>query len=233
MKIAVMQPYFIPYIGYFQLMNAVDVFVVYDNIKFTKKGWINRNRILSNGKDEYVTLPLKSDSDYLDVVQRHLSDQFIEERKKLLRKIEGSYKKAPQFQTVFPLMERIMNYDDKNLFGFIHHSLTTLCDFLSINTEIKISSTVAIDHSLKSQEKVIAFCKALSADEYINPIGGLELYNRADFSGSGISLQFLQSEMVSYAQFNHEFVPWLSILDVLMFNSVEGTQDMLRSFKFV
>jgi hypothetical protein len=102
MKLAIMQPYIFPYIGYFQLINTVDKFVVYDNIQFTKKGWINRNRILINGKEEYITLPLKKDSDYLNIDQRVLSDVFKEQRNKILRKINESYKKAPGFKTAFP-----------------------------------------------------------------------------------------------------------------------------------
>jgi len=228
-----MQPYFLPYIGYFQLINVADKFVVYDNIKFTKKGWINRNRILANGQDEYITLPLKKDSDYLNVVDRNLSDQFTEESKKMLRKIEACYRKAPQFENVFPLLEKIILHHNTNLFSYIQNSLVLICERLNIKTEIIISSTVPIDHSLKSQDKVIAICKALGATEYVNPIGGVELYDREVFSSHGITLQFLQSEMLLYKQLNNEFVPWLSILDVLMFNSVEEIHQMLGSIKLV
>jgi hypothetical protein len=105
MKIGIMQPYFFPYIGYFQLINYVDEFVIYDNIKYTKKGWINRNRILVNGKDVYISLPLKKDKDSLNVDERFLSDIWIMERKKMLNRIKESYKKAPNFHQVFPIIE--------------------------------------------------------------------------------------------------------------------------------
>ena len=107
MKIAIMQPYFLPYIGYYQLINAVDTFIVYDNIKYTKKGWINRNRFLFNGRDETFTIPLKNDSDYLDIYQRSLSKDYLIYNRKTLRKIEQSYRKAPNFDTVFPIIEEI------------------------------------------------------------------------------------------------------------------------------
>ncbi len=83
MKLAIMQPYFFPYIGYFQLINTVDEFVVYDNIEFTKKGWINRNRILVNGKDEYITLPIKKDSDFLHVKDRFLAETWSKDSAKM------------------------------------------------------------------------------------------------------------------------------------------------------
>ena len=93
MRIAIMQPYLFPYIGYFQLMNAVDEFVIYDNIEFTKKGWINRNRILVNGRDSFITVPLKKDSDYLDVRDRYLADSWPSERVTILYRIKQSYRR--------------------------------------------------------------------------------------------------------------------------------------------
>lgn len=145
-----MQPYFLPYIGYFQLMNAADEFIIYDNIKYTKKGWFNRNRILLNGKDIYITLTLKNESDDLNVVERHLSEIWQLERKKMLQKIVGAYKKAPYFDSVYPIIEKIILYEDINLFRFILHSLVLIKEYLNIQTQIIISSTIPIDHTLKS-----------------------------------------------------------------------------------
>jgi len=149
MRLAIMQPYIFPYIGYFQLINSVDKFVLYDNIQFTKKGWINRNRVLVNGRDEYFTLPLKKDSDFLHVDQRKLSDTFKADRVKILRRIIESYRKAPEFNTVYPLLESVINNEEENLFVFIYRSLQTVCEYLGIKTEFVISSTIAIDHGLK------------------------------------------------------------------------------------
>ncbi|HNG88586.1 MAG TPA: WbqC family protein [Saprospiraceae bacterium] len=222
-----MQPYFLPYIGYFQLIQAADRFVVYDNIQYTKKGWINRNRILQNGKDEYISLPLKKDSDYLDVVQRSLADNFEQERDSALRKIKGLYHKAPQFQQVYPLLERIYDCPDHNLFRFIFHSIREVCAYLDIRTEMLVSSSLPIDHNLRSEDKVIAICKATHADAYLNPIGGTELYQPDRFRLHGFDLQFIKSTLVEYPQFGKPFVPWLSILDVMMFNSVEHIQQQL------
>jgi hypothetical protein len=227
MKLAIMQPYFLPYIGYFQLVSAVDRFIVYDNIQYTKKGWINRNRILVNGKDEYITLPLKKGSDYLNVDQRVLADTFEQDAQATLRKIAGVYRKAPHFRDVFPLLEAIYRYDNPNLFQFIFHSLKEVCRYLQIGTELVVSSTIAIDHGLRAEEKVKALCKAVGADVYVNPIGGTELYTRADFASLGIDLQFLKANPIEYKQFNHPFVPWLSVLDVMMFNSTQQVREYL------
>jgi hypothetical protein len=230
MRIAIMQPYFFPYIGYFQLINAVDKFVVYDNIEFTKKGWINRNRILVNGKDAYITLPLKKDSDYLHVKQRALASNWQEERKKLLNRVTESYRKAPFFEPGFTLIEKCVMFNSDNLFEFIKHSLEQVTGFLGIKTPFVISSEIAVDHSLKSEQKVMAICKALQAGSYLNPIGGLELYDKNRFKDQGFELDFLKSGEIRYKQFAKDFVSNLSIIDVVMFNSRETITGYLTDY---
>lgn len=230
MKIAIMQPYFFPYIGYFQLINAVDEFVIYDNIEFTKKGWINRNRILVNGRDSYITLPLKGDSDYLEVRKRFLADSWSRERKTMLNRITGAYRKAPNFRLVYPLIENCVLFDESNLFRFVLNSLNLVNEFLQIGTPVLVSSTISIDHGLPSEKKVMALCKARQATEYINPIGGIKLYQKDDFQREGLDLHFLKSkDTIVYKQFDHDFIPWLSIIDVMMFNSREEIKQHLTS----
>ena len=222
-----MQPYFFPYIGYFQLIASVDVFIVYDNIKYTKKGWINRNRMLQNGKDVMFSLPLKSDSDSLDVRDRELVADF--NRDKLLNQIGGAYRRAPYFAQTFPLIEQVVRHEEPNLFKFIHHSIIRTCEHLGITTEIMVSSDIAIDHDLKNQDKVLALCAAVGADTYVNAIGGMELYSKDEFSARGVELKFIKSKPLEYAQFGNEFVPWLSIVDVMMFNPKQQIIEFISS----
>ncbi|KHT18005.1 WbqC family protein [Pectobacterium carotovorum] len=226
-KYAVMQPYFFPYIGYFQLMAEVDVFVVYDNIKYTKKGWINRNRILLNGKDSTFSLPLKKDSDFLDVKDRVLSETF--NRDDLTNKIRGAYRRAPYFKNVFPLLENIINYRDDNLFNYILYSLGSIKEYLGLTCDIKVSSSINIDHSLKSQDKVLAFGNALGAKSYSNPPGGISLYSQEAFSLHGMTLNFIQPNNIIYKQFDEPFVAWLSIIDVMMFNSSDEVLHLITN----
>jgi hypothetical protein len=222
-----MQPYFLPYVGYFQLINVADVFLVYDNIKYTKKGWINRNRILQNGKDVMISLPLKGDSDNLDVHERELAADF--NREKMLNQIKGSYKRAPYFESTVALLEQIIHYDDKNLFRFLHYSIVRTCEHLGITTQIKISSDVPIDHKLKNQDKVLALCEAIGARTYVNASGGLDLYSKETFREKGIELKFIQSKPFEYPQFEDAFVPWLSIIDVMMFNPLDEIRTCIRT----
>jgi len=231
MTVAIMQPYLFPYIGYFQLMNAVDEFVIYDNIKFTKKGWINRNRILVNGIDAYITLPLKNDSDFLDVRDRHLADSWLADRKKMLNRITESYKKSPFFESAFPVIEQAILFKESNLFKFIFHSLELVKEYLNIETKLIISSAISIDHRLKAEEKVIAICKDRRATKYINPIGGLNLYSSRNFEKENITLEFLKPDDIIYPQFKDDFIPNLSIIDLMMFNSKEDIKDILDLYK--
>jgi hypothetical protein len=226
-KLAIMQPYFFPYIGYLQLLASVDMFIVYDNIKYTKKGWINRNRLLQNGRDTLFTLPLKSASDSLDVCDRELAADF--NRDKLMNQIVVAYRGAPYFSQTLPLVERVVRYEDANLFRFLYHSIIRTCEHLGIATEIRISSSIAIDHGLRSQDKVLALCEAVGASTYVNAIGGMELYSKETFQRKGIELTFLKSKPFEYPQFGEAFVPWLSIVDVMMFNSLHTIQTCIAT----
>ena len=231
MKIGIMQPYFLPYIGYWQLLAAVDAFVVYDNIQYTKKGWINRNRFFQNGRDSLFTIPVKKDAEYLDVVSREVADDF--NRDKLLNQLEASYRKAPFFEIVFPMIISIIKKEQRNLFDYIHNSIQVTANFLNINTPIVISSTINCDHSLRSECRVIEICKALGAATYINPSGGQALYSPATFSTHGITLKFLKTRPKCYPQYATPFVANLSIVDVLMFNSKEFVRSMLDDYDLI
>lgn len=233
MKIAIMQPYLFPYIGYFQLIACVDKFVIYDSIEYTKKGWINRNQILMNGAATYFTVPLKKDSDYLSIIEREIAVSRTKDIAKILNKIEAAYRKAPFFREVIPILKVILSNPENNLFGYIKGSIEALLKYLEIHTEIVVASDIQINHSLKSQDKVLAICNALNADNYINPIGGASLYSKEVFSENNIELSFIQTEGIDYDQFDNEHVPWLSIIDVMMFNSKKTIQVYLRSFKLL
>lgn len=228
-----MQPYFFPYIGYFQLMKSVDKMVIYDNIKYTKKGWINRNRILVTDKFDHITLPLKKDSDQLNIIDRYIADDFPKEKLKLLNKIKGAYSTAPFYSECSSLLDKILSFNNLNLFHFIFNSLILLREYLDIDVQFIISSSLEIDHTLKSSEKVKAICKYLNAEIYINPIGGIELYDKEEFKAEGIELKFLKTKDISYKQFDNEFIPNLSIIDVMMFNSKDKIREMLNEYELI
>ena len=230
MKLAIMQPYFFPYIGYFQLINAVDKFVVYDNIEYTKKGWINRNRILVNGTKHLFSVPLKKDSDFLHINKRTLADNYPQFKNKLKGQIRSSYANSPHFKTSYPIIEECLDFEDPNLFLFILNSLKIVCSYLNIKTAFINSSTLSIDHNLRGEDKVIEINKILNLPTYIKAIGGVELYSKANFEKNNIELKFIKSAPIVYSQFNNEFVPGMSIIDVIMFNNREEISNYLNSY---
>jgi hypothetical protein len=231
MKIAIMQPYWFPYIGYWQLAHAVDAFVIYDNIQYTKKGWFNRNRFLQNGTDAVFTLPLRKGNDMADVCEREVAESF--DADKLIRQFENAYRKAPFCREIMPLLKNWIDSREKNLFQYIHASIAHVSAHLTIQTPIIISSTLAIDHTLRADAKVKAICAALQANVYINSIGGQALYDKSDFARNGIDLRFLSPRLSRYEQFGSEFVPGLSIIDVLMFNSCTKVREFLDQYDLV
>jgi len=229
MKLAIMQPYFLPYIGYFQLIKAVNLFIIYDDVQFIKGGWINRNYILSNRNKSMFNLILKGAS-----VNKLINEISVQtDQNKLLKTIYHSYKKAPYFEFVYPLIENILDFEDKNLAKFIGNSIIHICNYLKIDTEIIYSSSMEKNDELKGQEKIIHICKLLNADTYINAIGGQDLYDKEAFKQSYIDLKFIKNNFTTYTQFKNEFIPGLSILDVMMFNSVEEINKMLDNYELL
>ena len=230
-KVGIMQPYFFPYIGYFQLIYMVDQFVLYDNIEFTKKGWINRNRMLQNGKPEYFTLPLRKGSDYLNVNQRFLADTSEIELSKILRRISANYRKSPFFRDFYPILEEVFLSKKQNLFDFIYHSIQSILNYLDIETSIVISSDLTKEISfLKKEKKVLEICKVLNASSYVNPSGGKDLYNKNEFKNENINLEFCKTKYIEYTQFKNDFIEHLSIIDVCMFNDKQTVKSFLKDY---
>ena len=223
-----MQPYLFPYIGYFQLIKAVDKFVILDDVNYIKKGWINRNRILVNGKDHLFSIPIKNISQNKLICECELSDDMWQ--KKFLKTIEMSYKKAPFFDDVFPLISYIVTSKEKNLSHFILSHLKRIFDFLNLEVCIIPSSSVYKTSGLKAQEKIIDICKKEHTTQYLNPIGGMDLYDKNRFLEENIQLNFLKTNNVTYFQNSNNFIPWLSIIDVLMFNSKKEILTMLTNY---
>jgi hypothetical protein len=210
-----MQPYFLPYIGYFQLIDHCDTFVVYDDIEYTKRGWINRNRILTAGRERTITLPLRRDSDHLDVCDREIAPEF--DARKMLGLLQESYGKAPFWGSYQEPLESILEYPGRNLFAFVANSISGIAACLGISTDVVRSSSLGIDRGLRGQDRVLATCAAIGATEYVNPIGGLDLYEDSAFADRGMRLRFLRSRLTPYKQFSFLFVEALSIVDTMMF----------------
>ena len=229
MTLGIMQPYFMPYIGYWQLMAAVDTYVVYDDVNYIKGGWVARNNILLNGQKHMFTITLNGASPNKLFNEITIKDDF----KKFSRLIESAYRKAPHYAEVSALLDKIYNYEDKSLGAFMMNSFQVVLDYLEIDTKLVLSSTIEKDNDLRGKEKVKHICQLLGADTYYNAIGGQELYNKNDFKADGIDLHFVKTELSPYPQLKNEFVPGLSMIDVLMFNHPKEVKQLLTNYKLV
>jgi len=182
--------------------------------------------MLQGGDAATFSLPLAQGSDQLMVCERELAPTF--DRRKLLSQFEGAYRKAPEFDALRPWLQDIVLDPATNLFDYLWQSIVKVRDRLGLTTRLIVSSEVPHDEGLRAQDKVLAICKALGATTYVNAIGGLELYEREAFATEGIELRFHKARPFEYAQFGKPFVPWLSILDVLMFNPATVVDDAVR-----
>lgn len=229
MKLAIMQPYFFPYIGYFQLINVVDKFIIYDDVNYIKGGWINRNNMLLQGKPHLFQVHLQKASPY-----KLINETFLLEDKKseqvILSKIIQNYKNAPYFSAAFSILERVLLGESKTISELNEKGIREVCSYLNIKTEIILSSSEFKYNQLKGEQRIIDMCLNQKATSYINAIGGVELYDKINFSNHGIQLNFIKTNAIEYKQFNNDFVPWLSIIDVMMFNSPDEIGLMLNNY---
>lgn len=232
MKIGIMQPYFLPYLGYWQLMNAVDRYVIYDDVNYIKGGRINRNAILVNNSAQNINLLLCKASPNRHINEITLLNDEIS-RNKLLKTFEMAYHKAPFWLDVKPIINEIFEFPNLNLAHFLKNSFEIIGQYLGITTQLILSSSIEKDNELKGEWKVYEICKKLNATEYYNSIGGFELYSKEKFIEQGIKLSFLKMKSIQYRQFNDGFVPNLSIIDVMMFNSKEQIKNLMMEYELL
>lgn len=237
MRLGIMQPYFFPYIGYFALIKYTDKWIVFDNVQYIERGWMNRNRIIHPSKPEdiYINIPL----------QKHSRDTLIKDivisknedyKEKILSQLWTSYKKrASYFNDIYKLVEDVLSYDTYSLVDLNVYGLKKVTEYLNIpfNYEIFSKMNLKIDDVHDAGEWALNISKALEAKEYVNPPGGIELFDRSKFEASGIKLEFLKAELNYYNQKKLKFIEGLSIIDVMMFNDVNTINRMLEDYEII
>jgi len=230
--LAIMQPYFFPYIGYWQLMQAADRFVIYDDVNYINRGWVNRNRLLINGEPTFITLPLRHASQNKKICDIEIAPT-AEWLKKMLRTVEVTYKKAPYFNEVFPVIERVLTYESANLADYLTHHLQVMAGFMGIETEFVVTSRSYGNSQLVAQERIVDIGRREQAEVYVNAQGGKELYDAAAFSEAGIDLRFIAMRPQPYSQRSSGFTPYLSIIDALMEVGPVQIRSHLDAYEYV
>lgn len=234
MILGMMQPYFYPYLGYWQLMDAVDEYIIYDDVNFIKGGWIHRNRIKINGEAQYYGLTIRKASQNRKINDHDLN---MDEKAKrdLLKKVESAYGRAPYFKQAYEVFEKTILLEETNLAKFLANSNREVARYLGITTPIYTCTELGLDNSLKFQDRILDICQSRGYTGYINAIGGKELYGHEPFDAIGCPISFLRmdNDIVYPQQGNSDFIPGLSILDLMMNNSRDQLSDMLKRFQIV
>ena len=232
MKLAIMQPYLFPYVGYYQLITAVDTFVIYDDINYIKGGWINRNRILLNAKASLFSLQLvhKSPNKLINEIK------IVPEgnnRGKILAMVSLAYKRAPMYDNIFPLIKEILMNNESNLSEYLYFSLLKVTNYLGLSTKLIKSSGISKTFTLRAESKILDICSRLNSSTYINAIGGMTLYNKGNFLANKIKLKFIKMKDIKYKQYGNNFVPNLSIIDLMMFGSKLEIRKILKEYSLI
>lgn len=244
MKLGIMQAYFFPYIGYFQLIDSVDTFVIYEHVSFRKKSWITRNRILDKGKQEpiYISVPVLGQSSNKIIKEIKLVDN-EKWRKQLLNLIYYNYKKAPFFKEIYPFLESLIYLEEENIHNYNSKILVKLCHFLGIKTKIIYQNSDKIEATFSQISKknnleikvnrVFEIAKNNGAKHIVNAIGGQTLYDKKLFEENGFIIGFIETTKHKYNQFGKEFFPHLSIIDLMMHIDKKDLQKMIKNYKLI
>jgi hypothetical protein len=232
-SVAIMQPYFFPYLGYFQLIDAVDKFVCFDDVNYIKKGWINRNQILVDGQPHMFTIPLTGASQNRKINELNLND-YSKWSFAFLKMVQLNYAKCTQYEVLYPWLEELLN---RSFIGIAELNYTTIIEVLKLLGmdfhKVQATSSSYKNQSLSAQERILDICLQEQANKYVNPIGGQELYQKEFFSRRKVELSFLKSNSITYPQKSDIFVPYMSILDVLFNVSKHEIVTMLKNYELI
>ncbi|MCK5116111.1 MAG: WbqC family protein [Candidatus Aegiribacteria sp.] len=230
--IAIMQPYFFPYLGYFSLIKHTDYFIVFDEVQYIRKGWMNRNRILApekpNGGWQYISLPIQKAHREALISDIYINNNILW-KDKLLHQLEHYRKKAPYFAEVTLFLSQTLNTNENSIAHLNAHLLDSVCEYLSIPFNYTISSEMDFPEMTVNHpgDWALNISKYLNVSTYINPSGGKEIFPKEDWNTHGINLRFLTSNLPSYSQRREESIMGLSIIDIMMFNNSEDISVML------
>jgi hypothetical protein len=239
-RLAIMQPYFFPYLGYFSLIAASDQFIVFDVVQYIRHGWVNRNRILKPGfaADQYVLVPLVKHSRDTKIRDMRVANQ-LPWKTKLLAQLQHYKKRAPHFRMTRELLDACFEIETDSLVELNVHCLATICEALQIPfNPMRVDLNEPGFQALASKVRdpgdwALELSVEYNASQYLNPIGGQDIFDAEKFQQNGIELQFVKNRLAEYDQRNSAFIAGLSIIDALMFNGVDGTRELIDDYDFL
>jgi len=237
MKAAIMQPYFFPYVGYFSLIGCTDVFIVFDEGQYARRSWMNRNRICHPARCDfsYITLDVKK-ATHNEKIKNIEAFDIDSTFRRILTQLEVAYrKKAPYYDETMILIERIFNTRESNLSRLNVEGIHKICQHIGLEFNYMFYSDLdlTVGNVSAPDEWAVVICKAMGYDQYVNPIGGLDFYDTNKYIDAGVEIKFVKNNLVVYEQKKKNFIPWLSIIDVLMFNGRLETLRIINEYELV
>lgn len=231
-----MQPYFFPYLGYFSLIKHTDKFILFDTVQFIRHSWIERNRIINpNGDWQYIKVPLIKFSQNTIIKDIQINNQ-LPWREKILAQLQHYKKKAPNYLVITDLLKDILSDEYSDIVSLNLNSLTKVSNYLGIGKGIEVLSSMGLEINKANapDEWALNICKALgNVEEYWNPSGGISFFNRSKYEKEKIGLKFISIKLTEYSQKRGNFSPGLSIIDVMMFNSISDIRQMLDKYDVI
>jgi hypothetical protein len=226
-----MQPYFFPYLGHFSLIASVDRWYVFDITQYTPRTWMNRNRVLHpRGGTQYVTVPLANSSNSIRTSEARVLDPAAA-RQSIVGNLTHYKRHAPYYRSVVALVQEAFDTaTNQSLVELNVRGLQTVCRYLGMRFDFEVCSELdlALPTSLGAGDWAPNICSLVGATSYVNPIGGQGLFDPAEFSRRGVDLYFAKTTEFSYPTTPHQYEPYLSILDVLMWNPPVAVAAAIR-----
>lgn len=237
-KVGIMQPYFMPYIGYISLLKHCEIFILFDTVQFIRHGWIERNRMLKqNNNWLYIKVPLIKVNSQKTLIKECLIDNQQDWKLKILHQIKHYKNIAPNYNQVEKILMEIFEKDYDNIVSLNKASLEAISTYLGFKKKLQILSEMELNiiKPKAPDEWALNICKELNLPKihYVNLIGGLNFFNRDKYTKENIEISFHKMNMHCYNQQRDYFESGLSILDLLMFNSVEEINKMLDDYELV
>lgn len=221
-KLAILQPSYIPWIGYFEQIVNVDIFVFYDDVQYTKNDWRNRNKIKTLDGSSWLSIPIKSST------SKKINEVLIDDTKnwqtKHLKSLKQYYSKSKYFEDIYPLLEKNINSDINSISTLSIDIIKDIVKYLKIDTKFYLSSDLDIGGD--KNNRLINICKHFNASSYYTGLAAKDYIDEELFKKNNIELVYQEYKHPSYEQLHGDFLPYLSIID-LLFNHGRDSKKII------
>lgn len=230
--VVILQPGFMPWLGFFELMYQCDLFVFLDDVQYTKRDWRSRNKIKGPDGPIWLNVPVKTKSRFKQLIKNAEIDNSQNWIKRHLKTLKMAYSRAPYFDMFYPVLEEVYNSSWNLLCNIDLELIKLIMRELGLKRKLLRSSEMQIPFKDQADERIIEICKTCNATHFYNGAAGRAIYDSKHFKKYDIALEFQDYKHPAYHQQWGNFVPFLSIID-LIFNHGPESLDILTLKKSI